>query len=119
MEYWQNIYDLRSPIDKVDDRYLESIHNRDYNNYYLDQLFYGTDKEKRECYYTDRDYPLSKKNGWTALMLSAENFVNLKHYNGGHTTMIKFVIGMMIGGAVGFFTAALLAAAKRGDTYEV
>lgn len=30
--------------------------------------------------------------------------------------MIKFVIGMMIGGIVGFFTAALLAAAKRGDT---
>lgn len=30
--------------------------------------------------------------------------------------MIKFVIGMMIGGIVGFFTAALLTAAKRGDT---
>lgn len=52
-------------------------------------------------------------------MLSAEKLVNLKHYNGGHTTMIKFVIGMMIGGTVGFFTAALLAAAKRSDTYEV
>ena len=52
-------------------------------------------------------------------MLSAEKLVNLKHYNVGHTTMIKFVIGMMIGGTVGFFTAALLAAAKRGDIYEV
>lgn len=33
--------------------------------------------------------------------------------------MIKFTIGMMVGGTVGFFTAALLAAAKRGDTNEV
>lgn len=33
--------------------------------------------------------------------------------------MIKFVIGMMVGGTVGFFTAALLAAGKRGDEYEV
>ena len=38
VDFVQKIYDLRSPIDKVDDRYLESIHNRDYNNYYLDQL---------------------------------------------------------------------------------
>ena len=33
--------------------------------------------------------------------------------------MIKFIIGMMIGGTVGFFTAALIAAAKRGDFDEV
>ena len=33
--------------------------------------------------------------------------------------MIKFIIGMMIGGTVGFFTAALIAAAKRGDFNEV
>ena len=33
--------------------------------------------------------------------------------------MIKFIIGMMIGGTVGFFTAALIAAAKRGDLDEV
>ena len=33
--------------------------------------------------------------------------------------MIKFIIGTMVGGTVGFFTAALLAAAKRGDDYEV
>ena len=62
LEYWQKIYDLRSPIDKVDDRYLESIHNRDYNNYYLDQLLYGSENERRACYETDRDYPLSIKN---------------------------------------------------------
>lgn len=29
--------------------------------------------------------------------------------------MIKFIIGTMVGGTVGFFTAA----AKRGDDYEV
>ena len=62
LEYWQRIYDLRSPIDKVNDRYLESIHNRDYNNYYLDQLLFGTEKEKRACYDLDRDYPLTIKN---------------------------------------------------------
>lgn len=33
--------------------------------------------------------------------------------------MIKFIIGMFIGSVVGFFTAALLAAAKWGDEYEV
>lgn len=33
--------------------------------------------------------------------------------------MIKFIIGTMVGGTVGFFTVALLAAAKRGDDYEV
>ena len=33
--------------------------------------------------------------------------------------MIKFIIGMMVGGTVGFITAALLVAAKRGDEYEI
>lgn len=33
--------------------------------------------------------------------------------------MIKFLIGLFIGGIIGFFTAALLAAAKRGDEYEI
>lgn len=33
--------------------------------------------------------------------------------------MIKYIIGMMVGGTVGFITAALLAATKRGDEYEI
>ena len=33
--------------------------------------------------------------------------------------MIKFLIGLFIGNTFGFFTAALLAAAKWGDEYEV
>ena len=33
--------------------------------------------------------------------------------------MIKFIIGTIVGGAVAFMTAVLLAAAKRGDKYEV
>lgn len=33
--------------------------------------------------------------------------------------MIKFIIGMMVGGTVGFFTAVLLVAAKKGDIYAV
>ena len=61
LQYWGEIYDPRSPIDKVDERFLESIHNRDYNNYYLEQLLYGSENEKRACYETDRDYPLAIK----------------------------------------------------------
>ena len=33
--------------------------------------------------------------------------------------MIKFVIEIMVGGTIGFFTAAILAVGKRGDEYEV
>ncbi len=33
--------------------------------------------------------------------------------------MIKFFIGMMIGGTFGLVTASLLAAAKRGDYNEI
>jgi gas vesicle protein len=33
--------------------------------------------------------------------------------------MIKFVIGIMLGGTICFFTAAILAAGKWGDEYEL
>ena len=33
--------------------------------------------------------------------------------------MIKFVIGIMVGGTIGFFTAAILVVGKWGDDYEV
>ena len=33
--------------------------------------------------------------------------------------MIKFVIGIMVGGTIGFFTAAILAVGKWGDNYDV
>jgi gas vesicle protein len=33
--------------------------------------------------------------------------------------MVKFLIGLLIGYVAGFFTAALLAANKREDEYEV
>ena len=33
--------------------------------------------------------------------------------------MIKFMIGIMVGGTIGFFTAAILAVGKWGDDYEV
>ena len=32
--------------------------------------------------------------------------------------MIKFMLGMFVGSAVGFFTAALLAVNEKGDRYE-
>ena len=61
LEYWNRIYDPRSPIDKIDDRYLESVHKRGYTEYYLDQLISGSDNERRKMYELDRDYPLSVK----------------------------------------------------------
>ena len=61
LRYWEQIYNPHSPIDKVDDRYIESLSNRGYAEYYLDQLLYGTDKDKYECYDVDRDYPLTIK----------------------------------------------------------
>ena len=33
--------------------------------------------------------------------------------------MIKFMIGIMVGGTIGFFTAAILAVGKRGDENKV
>ena len=33
--------------------------------------------------------------------------------------MIKFVIGITVGGTIGFFTAAILAVGKWGDDYDV
>jgi len=35
------------------------------------------------------------------------------------TKLIKFIIGMMVCGTVGFSTAVLLFAAKKGDEYEI
>lgn len=52
-------------------------------------------------------------------MLSAGKHLNVRSDNLEVNSMIKFIIGMMVGGAVGFVTAALLAAAKRGDYNEV
>lgn len=71
LNYWEKIYDPRSPIDKVNERYLESINKRGYTEYYLDKLLYGNESEQRRFYEMDRDYPLTIKSGWNSLMLSA------------------------------------------------
>ena len=52
-------------------------------------------------------------------MLSAGKRLNVLYNNGGLIKMIKFVIGIMVGGTIGFFTAAILAFGKWGDDYEV
>ena len=62
LDYWRKVYDPRSPIDKVDDRFVESLHQRDYVEYYLDKLLFGSKEEKYALYDSDRDYPLSIKN---------------------------------------------------------
>ena len=60
--YWNKIYDPHSPIDKIDERFLESLHQRGYAEYYLDKLMFGSDKERREIYDTDRKYPMQIKS---------------------------------------------------------
>ena len=61
LDYWEKTYPPRSPIDKVDDRYIESIHQKAFAEYYLDRLLHGSENEKRAIYETDRDYPLTIK----------------------------------------------------------
>ena len=61
LDYWHKIYSPRSPIDKVDDRYIESLQQKAFAEYYLDRLLYGSENEKRAIYETDRDYPLTIK----------------------------------------------------------
>ena len=61
LAYWERLYTPRSPIDKVNDRYLESINKRGYTEYYLDKLLYGNESEQRRFYEMDRDYPLTIK----------------------------------------------------------
>ncbi|MBR1423471.1 MAG: DNA primase [Ruminococcus sp.] len=57
LAYWERIYDPRSPIDNVNDRYLESIHNKAYVEHCVDTLLFGSEQEKRKFYETDREYP--------------------------------------------------------------
>ena len=57
LAYWEKVYDPRSPIDNVNDRYLESIHNKAYVEHCVDTLLFGSEQEKRNFYETDREYP--------------------------------------------------------------
>ena len=57
LDYWEKIYNPRSPIDNVNDYYLESIHNKGYLEHCLELLLLGDEREKRELYEIDRDYP--------------------------------------------------------------
>ena len=57
LAYWEKIYDPRSPIDKVNERYLESIHNKAYVEHCVETLLFGSEQEKRNFYETDREYP--------------------------------------------------------------
>ena len=57
LAYWERIYDPRSPIDKVNDRYLESIHNKAYVEHCVETLLFGSEQDKRNFYETDREYP--------------------------------------------------------------
>ena len=57
LAYWERLYTPHSPIDKVNDRYLESIHNKAYVEYCVDTLLFGSEQDKRNFYETDREYP--------------------------------------------------------------
>lgn len=60
LDYWREVYNPRSPIDKVDDRYLESLHKKGYTEFYLSKLL-GYENERREIYEMDKDYPMTIK----------------------------------------------------------
>lgn len=53
---WEKIYMPRSPIDSVNERYLESIHNKGYAEMILNEITYGSDNDRRELYHTGREY---------------------------------------------------------------
>lgn len=73
LNYWMKVYYPRSPIDKVDERYIESLHQRGYVEYYLDTLLFGSEKEKYSLYDSDRDYPLSIKKRLDDLDIVSRN----------------------------------------------
>ena len=56
LEQWEKLYSPRSPIDRVDERYLESIHQKAYAEMFLETLEHGCDDEKRELYEKEREY---------------------------------------------------------------
>ena len=58
---WEKIYMPRSPIDPVNERYLESIHNKGYAEMILNELTYGSDNDRRELYHTGGEYVLGIK----------------------------------------------------------
>ena len=60
LDHWNEVYTPRSPIDKVDDRYLESLHKKGYTEFYLSKLL-GYENERREIYEMDKDYPMRVK----------------------------------------------------------
>ena len=53
---WEKIYMPRSPIESVNERYLESIHNKGYAEMILNEITYGSDNDRRELYHTGREY---------------------------------------------------------------
>ena len=62
LEHWEKVYAPRSPIDPVSERFLESVHQKGYASAILDELTYGSDKEKKELYKNAQDYVRRIKN---------------------------------------------------------
>jgi len=60
LDHWSEVYIPRSPIDKVNDRYLESLHKKGYTEYYLSKLL-GSESDRLEIYEMDKDYPMRIK----------------------------------------------------------
>ena len=56
LKQWEKLYSPRSPIDHVDERFLESIHNKGYAEMFLETLEHGYDDEKRALYEKEREY---------------------------------------------------------------
>ena len=56
LEQWEKLYSPRSPIDRVDERFLESVHNKGYAELFLETLEHGYDDEKRALYRNEQEY---------------------------------------------------------------
>ena len=61
LEQWEKLYSPRSPIDRVDERFLESVHNKGYAEMFLETLEHGYEDEKRALYQKEQKYVRSIK----------------------------------------------------------
>lgn len=73
LEKWSEVYVPRSPIDKIDERYIESIHEQGCVDYYIETLILGSKDEIQELYENDREYPVKIKKRLDSLDTVSRN----------------------------------------------
>lgn len=85
LRHWEKIYTPRSPIDNVNERYLESVHKKGYAEFYLRELQYGSRNDLQCLYDTDREYSNRIKERLDRLdSISRKPFKKAIQQFGGH-----------------------------------